>query len=248
MLRTILVVLYVFLFLVLGAPVLGIFWLISRNERWREAAALAQLRIVQWAFRCISTLSGVRLTVKGEENVPKDEPVLYVGNHRSYFDIVITYARCPRLTGYIAKNSIEKIPLLRVWMRRLNCLFIDRDDIRASLKTILAAIDAVKRGISICIYPEGTRGKGETELDMLPFKEGSLKIAEKTGCKVIPMAITHSADIFEKHMPYIKKTHVYLTYGAPIDPTALSKEEKKKLGSYCQQAVLSLLEAQSKNP
>lgn len=248
MLRTILVVLYVFLFLVLGAPLLGIFWLISRNERWREAAALAQLRIVQWAFRCISTLSGVRLTVKGEENVPKDEPVLYVGNHRSYFDIVITYARCPRLTGYIAKNSIEKIPLLRVWMRRLNCLFIDRDDIRASLKTILAAIDAVKRGISICIYPEGTRGKGETELDMLPFKEGSLKIAEKTGCKVIPMAITHSADIFEKHMPYIKKTHVYLTYGAPIDPTALSKEEKKKLGSYCQQAVLSLLEAQSKNP
>ena len=248
MLRTILVVLYVFLFLVLGAPLLGIFWLISRNERWRKAAALAQLRIVQWAFRCISTLSGVRLTVKGEENVPKDEPVLYVGNHRSYFDIVITYARCPRLTGYIAKNSIEKIPLLRVWMRRLNCLFIDRDDIRASLKTILAAIDAVKRGISICIYPEGTRGKGETELDMLPFKEGSLKIAEKTGCKVIPMAITHSADIFEKHMPYIKKTHVYLTYGAPIDPTALSKEEKKKLGSYCQQAVLSLLEAQSKNP
>ena len=248
MLRTILVVLYVFLFLVLGAPLLGIFWLISRNERWREAAALAQLRIVQWAFRCISTLSGVRLTVKGEENVPKDEPVLYVGNHRSYFDIVITYARCPRLTGYIAKNSIEKIPLLRVWMRRLNCLFIDRDDIRASLKTILAAIDAVKRGISICIYPEGTRGKGETELDMLPFKEGSLKIAEKTGCKVIPMAITHSADIFEKHMPYIKKTHVYLTYGNPIDPTALSKEEKKKLGSYCQQAVLSLLEAQSKNP
>ncbi len=248
MLRTIFVVLYVFLFLVLGAPVLGIFWLISRNERWREAAALAQLRIVQWAFRCVSTLSGVRLTVKGEENIPKDEPVLYVGNHRSYFDIVITYARCPRLTGYIAKNSIEKIPLLRVWMRRLNCLFIDRDDIRASLKTILAAIDAVKRGISICIYPEGTRGKGETELDMLPFKEGSLKIAEKTGCKVIPMAITHSADIFENHMPYIKKTHVYLTYGAPIDPTALSKEEKKKLGSYCQQAVLSLLEEQRETP
>lgn len=248
MLRTIFVVLYVFLFLVLGAPVLGIFWLISRNERWREAAALAQLRIVQWAFRCVSTLSGVRLTVKGEENIPKDEPVLYVGNHRSYFDIVITYARCPRLTGYIAKSSIEKIPLLRVWMRRLNCLFIDRDDIRASLKTILAAIDAVKRGISICIYPEGTRGKGETELDMLPFKEGSLKIAEKTGCKVIPMAITHSADIFENHMPYIKKTHVYLTYGAPIDPTALSKEEKKKLGSYCQQAVLSLLEEQRETP
>ncbi len=247
MLRTIFVVLYVVLFLVLGIPVLGVFWLISRNEKWKNAAALAQLRIVQWAFRCIYTLSGVRLHVTGEENVPKDEAVLYIGNHRSYFDIVITYARCPRLTGYIAKNNLEKIPLLRVWMRRLNCLFIDRDDIRSGLKTILTAIDQVKSGISMCIYPEGTRGKGADELDMLPFKEGSLKIAEKTGCKVIPMAIRGSADVFEKHMPYIRRADVYLTYGEPIEVGTLTKEEKKKLGGYCQGVIAQLLEESARS-
>jgi len=244
MIRSIFVVIFVFLYLLLGIPVLGVFWLISRNEKWKQGAALAQLRIVQWAFRCICVLSGICLTVVGEELVPKDEPVLYIGNHRSYFDIIITYARCPRLTGYIAKSSMEKIPLLSTWMRRLNCLFIDRNDIKASLKTILAGIDNVKSGISMCIYPEGTRGKGETELDMLPFKEGSLKIAEKTGCKIVPMAITGSADVFEKHIPFIKKTHVYLTYGAPVDPTALSKEDKKKLGSHCQNIILELLKEQ----
>ena len=244
MIRTIFVVIFVILFLLLGIPVLGIFWLISRNEKWKDSAALAQLRIVQWAFRCICVLSGIRLTVVDEELVPKDEPVLYVGNHRSYFDIIITYARCPRLTGYIAKSSMEKIPLLSTWMRRLNCLFINRDDIKASLKTILAGIENVKSGISMCIYPEGTRGKGDTELDMLPFKEGSLKIAEKTGCKVVPMAITGSADVFEKHMPFIRKTHVFLTYGAPVDPASLSKEEKKKLGNYCQNIILELLKEQ----
>ena len=242
MIRTFFVVLFVILYLLLGIPVLGIFWLIAKNEKWKDAAALAQLRMVQWAFRCISAISGVKLTVIGEELVPTDEPILYIGNHRSYFDIVISYARCPRLTGYIAKDSMLKIPLLSTWMKRLNCLFINREDIKESLKTILAGIENVKNGISMCIYPEGTRGKGADELDMLPFKEGSLKIAEKTGCKIVPMAMTGSADIFEKHMPYIRKSHVILEYGAPIDVATLSKEDKKKLGSYCQAKITRMLE------
>lgn len=243
MIRTFFALLFVLLYLILGIPVLGVFWLIAKNEKWKAAAALAQLRLVQWAFRCICFLSGVRLTVIGEEYVPKDEPVLYIGNHRSYFDIIISYARCPRLTGYIAKDSMEKIPLLSTWMRRLNCLFINREDIKESLKTILAGIDHIKNGISMCIYPEGTRGKGVDELDMLPFKEGSLKMAEKTGCKIIPMAITGSADIFERHIPFIKKTRVILEYGAPIIPAELPKEDKKKLGSYCQAQIRRMLEA-----
>ena len=242
MIRTFFVVLFVILYLLLGIPVLGIFWLIAKNEKWKDAAALAQLRMVQWAFRCISVISGVKLTVIGEELVPTDEPILYIGNHRSYFDIVISYARCPRLTGYIAKDSMLKIPLLSTWMKRLNCLFINREDIKESLKTILAGIENVKNGISMCIYPEGTRGKGADELDMLPFKEGSLKIAEKTGCKIVPMAMTGSADIFEKHMPYIRKSRVILEYGAPIDVATLSKEDKKKLGSYCQAEITRMLE------
>lgn len=242
MIRTFFVILFVLLYLIIGIPVLGVFWLISKNEKWKNGAALAQLRLVQWAFRCICVISGVKLTVIGEEHVPKDEPVLYIGNHRSYFDIVISYARCPRLTGYIAKDSMLKIPLLSTWMKRLNCLFINREDIKESLKTILAGIENVKNGISMCIYPEGTRGKGTDELDMLPFKEGSLKIAEKTGCKIVPMAMTGSADIFEKHIPYIRTSRVILEYGAPIDITSLSKEEKKKLGSYCQAEITRMLE------
>ena len=242
MIRTFFVILFVLLYLIIGIPVLGVFWLISKNEKWKNGAALAQLRRVQWAFRCICVISGVKLTVIGEEHVPKDEPVRYIGNHRSYFDIVISYARCPRLTGYIAKDSMLKIPLLSTWMKRLNCLFINREDIKESLKTILAGIENVKNGISMCIYPEGTRGKGADELDMLPFKEGSLKIAEKTGCKIVPMAMTGSADIFEKHIPYIRKSRVILEYGAPIDITSLSKEEKKKLGSYCQAEITRMLE------
>ena len=108
-------------------------------------------------WRCASLSKS--FTVIGEENVPKDEPVLYIGNHRSYFDIVMTYIRVPRPTGYIAKIEMLKIPLLSHWMKYLHCLFLDRNDIKQGMKIILTAIDKVKSGISICVFPEGTRNK-----------------------------------------------------------------------------------------
>lgn len=215
-------------------------WIISKFNR--QAADISQLRMVQWAFKVILFLSGTHLNIIGEENVPKDQAVLYIGNHRSYFDIIITYARCPRLTGYVAKDSMVKVPLLSLWMKRLYCLFLNRDDVKEGLKTILVGIDQIKNGISMCIFPEGTRGKGENELEMLPFKAGSLKMAEKTGCPIIPMAITGSADIFEKHFPSIKSTHVTVRYGAPIYPKELSREDQKHLSNYAQNIIREMLQ------
>lgn len=237
--RIIPAIIFIGLFLILGIPVLLIEKLISMVNP--KVADFRQLRMVQWAFKVILFICGTKVTVIGEENVPTDEPVLYIGNHRSYFDIVISYSRCPMLTGYIAKDSMKRYLLISLWMRRLHCLFLNREDMKQSLKTILIGIEQIKKGISICIYPEGTRGDGETELDMLPFKEGSFKIAEKTGCKIIPMAITGSRDIFEEHIPWIKRKHVILEYGKPISINELTPQERKKLGDYCQQEILAML-------
>ena len=237
MIRLILALLFAILYLIIGIPVLGVEWIIAKFNK--QAADLGQLRMVQWAFRVILFICGTKVTVIGEENVPKDQAVLYIGNHRSYFDIIITYARCPRLTGYIAKKDMEKVPLLRTWMRRLHCLFIDRENVKEALKTILAGIDNVKNGISMCIFPEGTRNK--TEDEMLPFKAGSLKLSEKTGCPIVPMAITNSADILENHFPKVKPTHVILQYGTPIYLDQLSADDRKHLATYTQNTVHELL-------
>lgn len=237
MIRFILVALFLFLFLLLGIPVLGIEWIIGRFNKERQD--YQSLRIVQWAFRVILRISGVEITVIGEENIP-DEPVLYIGNHRSYFDILLTYSRCKRLTGYVAKEEMERYPLLRDWMRRLYCLFLDRSSPREGLKTILQAIEYVKNGISICIFPEGTRNDGE-ELTMLPFKDGALKIAEKTGCAIIPISMNNTHSIFEAQVPRIKKTHVIIEYGKPIYPGELDKETKKHLGTYCKNIIMDTI-------
>ena len=183
----------------------------------------------------------VKVTVIGEENVP-DEPVLFIGNHRSFFDILLTYSRCRNLTGYVAKKEMEKIPLLSTWMRFVYCLFLDRENPKEGLKTILQAIDYVKNGISICIFPEGTRNKNADDLELLPFHDGSFKIASKTGCAIIPMALNNTVEIFEAHLPKIKSTHVVLEYGEPIYVKDLSREDQKHLGAYTQNILHDMLE------
>ena len=229
MIRFILVVLIVLLYLIVGIPILLIEWLIGKiNPRARD---ISSLRMVQGIFKFILWVTGAKIDYIGHENVPKDQAVLYVGNHNSYFDILLTYSRCKHLTGYVAKKEMLKYPLLRDWMKALYCLFLDRDNVREGLKTILQAIDYVKEGISICIFPEGTRNTGE-ELSLLPFKGGALKIAEKSGCAIIPLSLNNTIEIFEAHLPRIKKTHVIIEYGTPIYPKDLDRETRKHLDTY----------------
>ena len=228
MFRFICIVIFLILFLILTVPILIVEWIIGKFAP--NARDISSLRIVQWGFKVILKITGVKTTVIGEENIP-DEAVLFVGNHRSYFDILLTYSRCKHLTGYVAKKEMLKYPLLRDWMKALHCLFLDRDNVREGLKTILQAIDYVKEGISICIFPEGTRNTGE-ELSLLPFKGGALKIAEKSGCAIIPLSLNNTIEIFEAHLPRIKKTHVIIEYGAPIYPKDLDRETRKHLDTY----------------
>ncbi len=233
MFRFICVAIFVILFLVCSIPLLIVEWIIGKfNMDLKNRSSLA---IVTWAFRRCLDITGVSLTVIGEENVPKDTAVLYVGNHRSYFDILLTYVRVPRPTGYIAKKEMLRYPLLVNWMKNLHCLFLDRKDIKQGLKTILEGIEKVKSGISICIFPEGTRNKVNDTF--LPFHEGSFKIAEKSGCPIVPMSIYNSAAIFEDHLPKIKKAHVILEYCPPISMKDLSREEKKFVGMHVQDII-----------
>lgn len=233
MLRSMAVAIFLIIFLLISYPIFFVEWIVGKVRP--KAKDVSSLRIVQWALNVILRISGVKITVIGRENIP-DEAALFVGNHRSYFDILITYVQCRRLTGFVAKDSMEKIPSLRVWMRYLHCLFLDRDDIRQGMRVILQAIEQIRQGISIFIFPEGTRSSGD-ETNLLPFKEGSFKIALKSGCPIVPVSINNSADIFEKHMPWIRKTHVVLEYAKPVDPKSLSREEQKSIGSACRQII-----------
>ncbi|HKL99801.1 MAG TPA: lysophospholipid acyltransferase family protein [Mobilitalea sp.] len=240
MLRLFFALLFILLFFIISIPIILIEYIIGRYSR--HAKVSSSQKIVVCAFRIVLLISGVKRTVIGRENVPKDEPVLYISNHRSYYDVPVAFVSLPTLTGFMAKKEFEKIPFLRTWMRFIQCLFLDRKDIKQGMKTILKGIEQIKDGYSVFISPEGTRNHNK---EMLPFKEGSFKISEKTGCAIIPVALSNTDDVFENHFPRVKPTHVIIEFGKPIYPNQLDKENRKFLGTYVQGIIMDMLERNS---
>lgn len=234
--RTILAVLVIVIFFILFFPICLLLLLLRKFNR-RLASRISQV-IVRGAFKASMWPGGMKYTVLGTENVPKDIPVLYAANHRSLLDAALGYIAIPNLTGFVAKKEIRKVPFLNLWMYNVNCLFLDRSDIKAGLKVILTCIDYIKDGYSIFIAPEGTRSHGK---DPLPFKDGSLKPAQKTGCPIIPVAITGTDDLFENHKPWLRKTKVILEFGKPIYLNELDPDIQKHPGAYVREKVMELL-------
>lgn len=235
--RTLLVALLLLLFFIISIPLYLILLIVGLFSS--EKKDKASQKIVSYLCKIILFLSGVKLTVIGTSNIPLDESVLFVFNHRSYYDILVSYATVPILSGFVAKKELKRFPFINIWMSFINCLFIDRDDIRQSLKTILEAIEKIKDGYSIFISPEGTRNR---EKDLLPFKEGSFKIAEKTSCPIIPVSISNADSVFEKHVPWVKKSHIIVEYGKPIYVKELDREVHKSLAKYVQTIIADTLE------
>lgn len=237
MIRLIMTVLFVTVFLIFSIPIFLIESIIGLfNEHARD---LSSLRIVQWAFRVIMLIGGIKVTTIGEEHIPKDAGVIYVGNHRSFYDIITTYPRCPGLTGYMAKAEIRKVPLLRTWMKRLHCLFVDRKDVRSGIRVIQDSVELLNNGISVCIFPEGTRNT--TNDTLLAFKAGAFRAAQKSGAPIVLMAINNSRAALEDHFPKIRPTHIVIEYSEPIDPASIECGYKG-LSAYCRDRLQTMIE------
>ena len=207
----------------------------------------AKNKTIYWVIRLfmkgLTIISGAKITYKGLENISKDEAALYIGNHSSYFDIMFTYSIIPGNLGYIAKKELEKVPIISWAMKLSHSLFLDRDNIKQGLAIILKAIEYIKQGASLFIFPEGTRSKDGKIAD---FKEGSFKIAMKSGCKIIPVALSNTAEVFENHIPWIKKANVIIEFLPPIDPKSLDKEEQKHIGKKVHDMIEEAVEANYK--
>lgn len=235
MIRLILAVLGLLFYFIVTFPLYLVLLLIGVKRPYLRAK-IGQ-KSVKWGFKVILALTGVKVKVKGLENIPK-EAVLFVGNHRSFFDIPVIYSTVPLQTGFVSKMQVKKVPFLSWWMTCINCLFLDRNDVKQALQMILAGIEHIRNGTSICIMPEGTRNYAD---EMLPFKEGSFKMAEKTGCPIVPIAMWKNDDIFEAQFPRVKAKTVTVYYGEPIRMEELSKEEKKRIGVLVRSKIEEML-------
>ena len=233
MIRSILVVIYIALFLLpVGIPLLLTEWVVARFSR--ETMERHTLAIIQHVLRTILAIAGTQVSVTGRENIPEGRAVVFFSNHRSYFDVVIGYTLVKDLTGFVAKQEVGKVPLLAYWMRRLHCQFLDRDSAKEGLRSIVAATENVQNGISMWICPEGPRAHGET---LLPFKEGSFRIALRSDAPIIPVTFVNTDDIYELHRPFIRPAKVKIHFGEPIETAGISRAEAKAMPERVQRIV-----------
>jgi 1-acyl-sn-glycerol-3-phosphate acyltransferase len=180
---------------------------------------------VPWA-KMILRVCGVKVKVKGQENVKDNVPRIYLTNHQSYFDIFALLAHLPGNFKFILKEELMKIPLFGFCMKRAGYIAIHREDPRKALKSMNEAAKKIKNGSSVVIFPEGTRSR---DGHLQPFKRGGFRLALKSGCEIVPVAIINSGDIVPKGSLRINKGSFSLNICKPISAKDYSKKNMNQL-------------------
>ncbi|WP_312652036.1 lysophospholipid acyltransferase family protein [Aminipila sp.] len=187
-----------------------------------------------WGKRILNDLN-IHLNIIGEENMPENGPVVFVANHQGYGDIPTCCAALDKFqTGFIAKSSLSKLPLYGEWIKNIRSVMIDREDPRESLRAFETAIDFIKQGFSIVVFPEGHRSKGA---EMGEFKKGSLRLATKPGVPIVPISINGTYKLFEEKGYMQGDFTVDFLIHPAIQTSGLSRSEASNLAETVEQIV-----------
>lgn len=185
-----------------------------------------------WATYILKVI-GIKVELKGIENLPKGN-CLIVSNHQGNADFLVLMSRLNKHMGFLAKKEILKLHIVGAWMKSMHCVFIDRENIRESLKAINAGIENLEKGYSMVIFPEGTRSKSHV---LGEFKKGSMKMATKASVPIVPIVLDNTFKVFEDGNGKLRPAEVTMSILEPIDIVKLTKEEKAKLAEIVREKI-----------
>ena len=180
--------------------------------------------------------------------LPKlDEPTIFVCRHVGLMDpvvLMVEYARY-MLHPLVANDYYNKNGFTRFFYKMAFCIPIERH--KASRQWIEDSMAVLGKGEHVIIFPEGTRNKNADKSELGEFREGSLKIAQRTGCPVVPVAISGTADIYENHRPFVRRAHVTVRFLEPFRIAELEGEHRKKPAAYTRGLIMDQLKKSSEN-
>jgi 1-acyl-sn-glycerol-3-phosphate acyltransferase len=175
--------------------------------------------------RAILRAAGVRLRVHGAENVPRNEARVYAANHVSWFDVFALASYLPRYR-FIAKKELFKIPIFGPAIRAAVGIEIDRANRKAAFVAYEIAARDVKQGLSVVVYPEGTRGR---TYELRPFKKGPFVLAIAAHVPIVPTIIHGTIEIQPKGSFRIRPGVIDLYFLDPIPTTGLTYADRDAL-------------------
>ena len=211
----------VFVYLTLGgvAGVLGIPYslIVGNVDRLYRIVVYG---IVRMGVRA----AGITVQVSGRENIPAGVSCIFISNHVSNLDPPIIFPELPGRSSVLLKKELMRIPLLGTAMRLAQFVPVERGHVReAAKRSVAAAAAALKSGLHILIFAEGTRSKDGR---LASFKSGPFYLAKETGAPIVPMIISGTQHMMRKHSAAITPGVAKIEYLAPIDPAGFKSREE----------------------
>ncbi len=235
MIRTIFFAIGLFGYLLLVSPVyLYCNHFVKKGQREKVKACINRM-VLDWSSR-LTRWAGAKIEVVGKENIP-EETAVFVANHQSDFDIPIVLSQTGEPRALMAKISLTKVPGVHGWMNLLQCVYLDRSDDKQAVRALMDSTRLVKEGVSMTIFPEGTRSQGGPVKE---FKGGAFRVATRNKVPVVPVTIDGSYHLFEEHRRVHPGT-VRVTIHKPIPTAGMSKQEINELPERVRAEIVSAM-------
>ncbi len=199
-----------------------VFGLLMIYVSFLDRRGLMIQRVGHFWGRSLLWLARIRVQVEGLEHLDPAATYVYAANHRSQFDIFVLMAVLPGQFRWVAKKSLFQIPIFGQALSRMGCIPIDRDNLMEAMRSLTRATDKVRRGLSMIIFPEGTRA---TSRELLPFKKGVFIMALKAEQPVVPVSISGTLRVQPPRSLMIRPGPVKVVVSPPLSPKAFKRKE-----------------------
>lgn len=178
-----------------------------------------------WA-RALLKISAIQVRVKGIEKIDPKQSYLFMSNHQSTFDIMTCLSVIPGTARFLAKQELFRIPVFAQGMRAVGMIPIDRGNSTKARKSLDKAVEEIKKGVSVIIFPEGTRTK---DGNIQPFKKGGFVLAIKGGIPIAPMVLTGAREIMQKKDLHLHKGTIQIEFLDPVPTENFKYEQRQEL-------------------
>jgi 1-acyl-sn-glycerol-3-phosphate acyltransferase len=219
MIRTVVVLIWIVLITLVCACVAIAF------SVFKKGGDLSHLVGRFWA-KSVLLISRVKVRVLGSHHIDPHAPYIYMANHQSMFDILALLGYLPVQFRWLAKKELFQIPVFGLSMARVGYISIDRSDRRAAHKSLLDAAEKIAQGVSVIIFPEGSRSM---DGNIKPFKAGGFHLAVRSGRPIVPVVIHGTHHVMPKGSLHIRPGVVVVSLHPPVDTASYDNKTKKDL-------------------
>lgn len=206
----------------------------DRDGSFQHAMARLWSRGILW-------VAASPVTVEHPERL--QGPAVVAANHLSAFDIPVLYSKVPMQFRIVANKPLFKLPFVGWHLRRSGQIPIDRTTMKTTIKTLQLAVEDLKQGLSVVIFPEGGRSLSGR---MQPFMNGAFYVAIKAQAPVLPVAIVGTYEVLPMNTYHIMPQKLLLRVGEPIPTTGLTLRDTDDLAELVKHAIEDLYYEKSK--